>query len=186
MQITWAGFFGSPPPVVFWFRIVSIRSALLPVWRSPMISSRWPRPIGIIASIALMPVWSGSLTGWRSGTDGAGASIGRQSFSVTPSGPLPSRGSPSAFTTRPRSASPVGTEMTRPVERTVSPSLTLVASPRSTQPTLSSSRFSARPRTPFGNSSSSLIMQSSRPCTRDTPSPTESTVPTDCIAVSPW
>src|ERR1700745_3919015 len=45
--------------------IVSIAIADLPVWRSPMISSRWPRPIGIIASIALMPVWSGSSTGWR-------------------------------------------------------------------------------------------------------------------------
>jgi hypothetical protein len=27
--------------------IVSIAIAVLPVWRSPMISSRWPRPIGI-------------------------------------------------------------------------------------------------------------------------------------------
>ncbi len=28
-----------------------------------MISSRWPRPIGIMASIALMPVWTGVFTG---------------------------------------------------------------------------------------------------------------------------
>ena len=33
--------------------------AVLPVKRSPMMSSRWPRPIGIIASIALTPVWTG-------------------------------------------------------------------------------------------------------------------------------
>ncbi len=33
------------------------------VLRSPMISSRCPRPIGIIASIALIPVWRGSSTG---------------------------------------------------------------------------------------------------------------------------
>jgi hypothetical protein len=39
--------------------IVSMAMAVLPVWRSPMISSRWPRPIGIRASIALMPVWAG-------------------------------------------------------------------------------------------------------------------------------
>ena len=39
--------------------IVSRAMAVLPVWRSPMISSRWPRPIGIMASIALMPVCSG-------------------------------------------------------------------------------------------------------------------------------
>ena len=40
--------------------IVSIAIAVLPVWRSPMISSRWPRPIGIIESIALRPVCIGS------------------------------------------------------------------------------------------------------------------------------
>src|SRR5438270_33515 len=34
--------------------IVSIAIAVLPVWRSPMMSSRWPRPIGIIESIAFM------------------------------------------------------------------------------------------------------------------------------------
>ena len=38
-------------------------------------------------------------------------------------GPLPSIGSPSAFTTRPISASPTGTDMMRPVRRTSSPSL---------------------------------------------------------------
>ena len=45
----------------FWLMIVSSAMAVLPVWRSPMISSRWPRPIGIIASMALRPVCSGSL-----------------------------------------------------------------------------------------------------------------------------
>ena len=50
----------------------------MPVERSPMISSRWPRPIGIIESIALIPVWSGSFTGWRSTTPGALNSSGRR------------------------------------------------------------------------------------------------------------
>ena len=54
-----------------WLRIVSIAIAVLPVERSPMISSRWPRPTFVIESIALMPVWSGSFTGWRSITPGA-------------------------------------------------------------------------------------------------------------------
>src|ERR1044072_2083191 len=58
-------------PCPFWLMIVSTASAVLPVPRSPMISSRWPRPIGIIESIALMPVCSGSFTGWRSFTPGA-------------------------------------------------------------------------------------------------------------------
>ena len=51
--------------------IVSMAIAVLPVWRSPMISSRWPRPIGISASIALMPVWTGVSTDWRTMTPGA-------------------------------------------------------------------------------------------------------------------
>ena len=33
-------------PWPFWLRIVSIATVVLPVLRSPMISSRWPRPIG--------------------------------------------------------------------------------------------------------------------------------------------
>jgi hypothetical protein len=42
--------------------------------------SRWPRPIGIIVSIALMPVCSGSFTGWRDTMPGALSSMRR--FSV--------------------------------------------------------------------------------------------------------
>src|SRR3954464_6815146 len=57
--------------------IVSTAIADLPVWRSPMISSRWPRPIGIMPSIAFSPVWRGSLTGWRWTTPGALNSGGR-------------------------------------------------------------------------------------------------------------
>ena len=56
--------------------MVSRQIAVLPVWRSPMISSRWPRPIGIMESIALMPVWSGTFTGARSMMPGAGHSTG--------------------------------------------------------------------------------------------------------------
>ena len=70
MQIT------SPPR---WLMIVSTPIAVLPVPRSPMISSRWPRPIGIIESIALSPVCSGSSTGWRWITPGALNSSGRVS-----------------------------------------------------------------------------------------------------------
>lgn len=51
-----------------------------------MISSRWPRPIGIMESIALIPVWSGTFTGARSMMPGAGHSTGRDS--VVLMGPL--------------------------------------------------------------------------------------------------
>ncbi len=108
----------------FWLMIASTATAVLPVWRSPMINSRWPRPIGTIASIALMPVCSGSLTGDRSTTPGAMRSISRLCFAAI--GPLPSIGWPSALTTRPTSSSPTGTEMMRLVRLTTSPSLSSV------------------------------------------------------------
>ena len=63
--------------------------------------------------------------------------------------------------------------MMRPVRLTVSPSLISVYSPSSTAPTLSSSRFSAMPKTPCGNSSISPAIVFSTPCTRAMPSPTD-------------
>ena len=101
--------------------MVSSAIAVLPVWRSPMISSRWPRPMGIMASMALMPVAIGSRTGWRSMTPGARRSTGK-SVSVS-IGPLSSMGWPSALTTRPIMASPTGTDIILPVRFTSSPSL---------------------------------------------------------------
>ena len=145
-----------------------------------MISSRWPRPIGIMLSMALSPVAIGSRTGWRSMTPGASRSRGMNSEVDT--GPLSSMGSPSELTTRPIIASPTGTLMMRPVRLTSSPSLISVYSPSSTTPTWSSSRFIAIPATLCGNSSSSPAMTLSRPCTRAIPSPSVMTVPTSSTA----
>ena len=151
--------------------IVSIAIAVLPVWRSPMISSRWPRPIGIIASIAFSPVCIGSFTGWRWTTPGALNSAGR--VSVVLISPLSSSGRPSGSTRRPSSSSPTGISSSWPVRLTVSPSTILSHSPKSTAPTLSSSRLSASPVTSCGSSSISSDMQLSSPWTRAMPSPTE-------------
>ena len=107
-------------PWPFWLMIVSIAMAVLPVPRSPMISSRWPRPIGIIESMALIPVCSGSFTGCRSMMPGATISTLRVLFVWI--GPSPSTGRPSASTTRPTIAGPTGTSSTRAVRRTSSPS----------------------------------------------------------------
>ena len=71
-----------------------------------MISSRWPRPIGIIESIAFSPVCIGSSTGWRWTTPGALNSAGR--VSVVLMSPLSSSGRPSGSTRRPSSSSPTG------------------------------------------------------------------------------
>src|SRR5580698_2595257 len=107
-------------PVPFWLMIVSRAMAVLPMPRSPIISSRWPRPIGIIESTALSPVCNGSLTGWRTMIPGAGDSTLRVIVVFT--SPSPSTGRPSGSTTRPISAGPTGTSSTRAVRRTLSPS----------------------------------------------------------------
>ncbi len=68
----------------------SMASAVLPVWRSPMISSRWPRPIGVMASTALIPVCSGWLTLIRLTMPGALISTTRRSsVSIAPPPTLP-------------------------------------------------------------------------------------------------
>src|SRR4051794_27420765 len=166
-----------------WLRIVSIAIAVFPVERSPMISSRWPRPTLVIESIALMPVRSGSLTGWRCTTPGALNSTGLVAEALM--SPLPSRGLPSGSTIRPSSSSPVGTSSRWPVRLTWSPSSISPQSPNSTAPTLSDSRLRARPVTSWGSSSSSSDMQLSRPWMREMPSPTDRTVPTSDSSAPP-
>ena len=97
-----------------------------------------------------MPVCSGSFTGWRSTTPGAMRSSGLNSSAAI--GPLPSMRLAERRRPRGRPAPrPTGTEMIRPVRSTSSPSLMVVVSPRSTTPTLSSSRLRARPKTSCGN-----------------------------------
>ena len=86
-----------------------------------MISSRWPRPIGIIESIALRPVAIGSLTDLRGMMPGAFTSTRARLAELI--GPLPSIGLPSASTTRPSSSLPTGTSTIAPVRLTVWPSL---------------------------------------------------------------
>ncbi len=72
-----------------------------------MISSRWPRPTFVIASIGLMPVSIGSFTGWRCTTPGR-LELGRPRLGRCSMSPLPSSGLPSGSTMRPSSASPTG------------------------------------------------------------------------------
>ncbi len=100
--------------------MVSIATAVLPVWRSPMISSRCPRPIGTIESIDFKPVCTGCETDLRNMTPGATFSITSRALALI--GPLPSIGWPSELTTRPSSSGPTGTSRMRPVVFTVSPS----------------------------------------------------------------
>ena len=134
--------------------MVSIQTVVFPVCRSPITNSRWPRPIGIIASIAFTPVCSGSFTGCRKITPGALRSSGISKVSPDIA-PFPSIGFPRVSTTRPTIPSPTLMEEIRWVRLTVSPSPTCFEGPRSTTPTLSSSRFSTIPSRPPSNSTSS-------------------------------
>ena len=134
--------------------MVSTAIAVLPVCLSPMINSRCPRPIGIIASIALIPVCKGSFTGSLKITPGAFRSSGI-SYNCPLIGPLPSIGAPNVLITRPLIPSPTLIEAISPVRFTLSPSLIPLLSPIKTTPTLSSSRFSAIALIPLSNSTSS-------------------------------
>ena len=119
--------------------MVSSTKAVFPICLSPMINSLCPRPIGIAASITLIPVAKGVFTDSLSITEGAGLSIGKRSFVAIL--PLPSKGSPKGFTTLPNNDSPTGTESTEPVLFTISPSWIAVSSPSTTAPTVYSSKF---------------------------------------------
>ncbi len=170
-------FFDSSVPAfaVFWLMKASIATAVLPVWRSPMMSSRWPRPTGTSASIAFKPVCIGSWTDLRGMMPGAFTSTRLRS--VNSIGPLPSIGLPRPSTTRPSSPLPTGTSTMVPVRLTVSPSRISASEPKITTPTLSASRFSAMPCTPLANSTISPAWTLSRPWMRAMPSPTDSTWP---------
>ena len=78
-------------------------TAVLPVWRSPMISSRWPRPTGISASIALEPGLHRLVH--RFARDDARRlyldAAALRAFAISP---LPSMATPSPSTTRPSSS----------------------------------------------------------------------------------
>ena len=125
---------------------MSTNTAVLPVCRSPITSSRCPRPTGINASKALIPVCIGSLTLCRGIIPGAFSSTRRRSVVVK--GPNPSIGSPNGSTTRPNNPLPTGTSTMKFVRFTTSPSFTLRSSPKITIPTLSFSKLSVIPRNP--------------------------------------
>ena len=82
------------------------------------------------------------------------------------------------FTTRPTIPSPTLIEAIRCVRFTVAPSFTSFDGPKSTTPTLSSSKFKTIPSKPLSNATSSPYCALANPYTRAIPSPTCNTVPT--------
>uniref|UniRef100_A0A1B0BN72 Uncharacterized protein n=1 Tax=Glossina palpalis gambiensis TaxID=67801 RepID=A0A1B0BN72_9MUSC len=117
---------------------------------SPMINSRWPRPIGTNESTALIPVCIGSRTETRGIIPGA--LIPTRKRSLVLMAPLPSIALPRASTTRPNISLPTGTSTIAPVRFTISPCLISLSLPKTTTPTLSGSKFKAIPFKPEENS----------------------------------
>ena len=107
-----------------------------------------------------------------------GAILSTEYSSLASIGPLPSMGRPAASTTRPKSSMPTGTERSFPVVLASSPSFKELVSPNKTQPTESSSKFRAIPKTSLGNSTISLYITLDKPSTRATPSASMVTLPT--------
>ena len=142
--------------------IVSIATAVLPVWRSPIISSLCPLPTGIKLSIAFKPVCIGSPTDCRGIIPGALTSTLFLSKLLSKA-PFPSIGFPNPSTTLPKSCFPTGTSTIAPVLFTVSPSLISLSSPNITTPTLSLSKFNAIPLEPSENSTISPAWTLSKP-----------------------
>ncbi len=155
--------------------IVSTAIAVLPVCRSPRISSRWPRPIGIRVSMTLSPVSSGTVTGRRSIISAELRSTGRRSW--VGNGPSSSRGRPVGSTTRPISSAPTGTSRTAPLRCTSSPERRCRYSPSSTVPISFSSTVNASPGVPPGKNSTSSLPTPGSPVTRAIPLPREATCP---------
>ena len=164
--------------------IVSTAIEVFPVLRSPMISSRCPRPRANKPSIVRMPVWTGSVTSSRSMIDGAGASIG--SCAAASIGGPPSSGRPSGSMTRPSRPGPTGVRITAPVPCTVSPASTASASSSRTQPIRSASRVWANPNCPLWNRSTSSSRTEGRPEIMAIPSPMVSTRPKSSITGPSW
>ena len=142
--------------------MVSIATAVLPVWRSPMISSRWPRPIGTSASIALRPVCIGSWTDLRGMMPGALTSTRRRSVGLD----------------RALAVDRVAERVDHAAEQALADRhvddgagaldgrrlrVISASEPKITTPTLSASRLSAMPLMPLANSTISPAWTLSRP-----------------------
>ena len=134
--------------------MVSIQTVVFPVCLSPITSSLCPLPTGIIASMALIPVWRGSLTGCLYITPGAFLSSGMSIKSPVIT-PLPSIGFPRVSTTLPIIFSPTLIEAIFFVLFNLSPSLICSEEPNKTTPTLSSSKFRTIPSRPESKLTSS-------------------------------
>ena len=142
---------------------------VLPVERSPIINSRCPRPIGIMASIALIPVWSGCETDLRGMMPGAFFS--RSMCLSAEIAEPPSIGRPRESMVRPIISSETPTDRMRWVRRTVAPALRCSAEPNTTTPVRSFSKLRAKPSWFSPRSTISPACTSSRPATWTTPSP---------------
>ncbi len=100
-------------------RVIMPISVLLPTPDPPKMPTRWPRPTVSMASMARIPVPSGSLMAARSSA--GRAALSKANVVVTVGGRPSSIGSPTAFKTRPISAAPTSISGLVPSAHTASP-----------------------------------------------------------------
>ena len=154
---------GSPDSqFCFWLMIVSMAIVVLPVARSPMISWRWPRPIGVIASIALMPVASGSLHRLALHRRPAPGAPARGALGLDLAETV-DRGAERVDDAAEEAVAHRAPRGSRPCDGPSGPPRCPSKSPRTTTPISRMSRFRAMPSVPSSNSSSSLAIADGRP-----------------------
>ena len=163
-----------------WFIMAARAMEVLPVCRSPMISSRWPRPMGIMLSMAKIPVSIGVSTGARSMMAGAGDSSLRK---VRPSRGLQSSGLPNGSITRPSSSLPTQISATLPVPLATLPGGTKPPRLKSAALTPSSPMSRAMPYTSFSKASNSPYLAWESPWIRTISSPQLITVPYSYLTI---
>ena len=149
---------------------------VLPVWRSPIINSRCPLPIGTKLSTHLTPVCMGSWTLLRGIIPGAFTSIEINFFAFNC--PFPSNGFPKGSKIRPNKLAPTGNCNKLPDAETFSPSLIFLSSPKITTWIVSKFKFNASPLIFASiNSTTSPAFTLVKPYTVATPSLTFKTLP---------
>ena len=150
-------------------------SVLLPVPLSPMISCRWPLPMGMSVSTILLPVYIGCATKSRAIIGGERTSSKRRTPRA--SGPPSSSGSPSGSITLPSKASPTPMLRRLPVKKADVPAVSRSVWRNKIVPIRLHARWNISALLPSSSCTISSMRAEGSPLIQAMPSPTDTTVP---------